>query len=38
MLDFLTTEHLPERPLKDLGEDELRLSRDEFAAFMAEFA
>jgi hypothetical protein len=38
MEDFGTTEHLPEKPLKDLGEDELRLTRDEFAQFMSEFA
>ena len=38
MDDFATTERIPQRPLKDLGEDELRLSRDDFAQFMSEFA
>jgi len=39
MADFATTEHLPaERALRDLGEDELRLSRADFDTFMAEFA
>jgi hypothetical protein len=38
MSDFATTEQIPERPLKDLGEDELRLSPDLFAQFMSEFA
>ena len=38
MDDFASTEHIPARPLKDLGEDELRLSREEFAQFMSEFA
>jgi hypothetical protein len=38
MEDFATTEHIPERPLKDLGEDELRLSREDFETFMSEFA
>jgi 2-oxoglutarate ferredoxin oxidoreductase subunit beta len=38
MDDFATTERIPQRPLKDLAEDELRLSRDDFAQFMSEFA
>ncbi|TMD35786.1 MAG: 2-oxoacid:ferredoxin oxidoreductase subunit beta [Chloroflexi bacterium] len=38
MSDFATTEHIPQRPLKDLGEDELRMTRDEFVQFMSEFA
>src|ERR1700693_4572682 len=38
MEDFATTEHIPDRPLKDLREDELRLSRDDFDLFMSEFA
>jgi 2-oxoglutarate ferredoxin oxidoreductase subunit beta len=38
MSDFATTERIPERPLRDLGEDELRMNRDEFAQFMSEFA
>jgi hypothetical protein len=38
MEDFATTEHIPELPLKDLGEDDLRLSRDDFDLFMSEFA
>ncbi|HZK73610.1 MAG TPA: 2-oxoacid:ferredoxin oxidoreductase subunit beta, partial [Clostridia bacterium] len=38
MVDFATTEHIPDRPLKDLGEDELRLNREDFDAFMSEFA
>ena len=38
MEDFATTERIPERPLKDLGEDELRLSREDFDLFMSEFA
>jgi 2-oxoglutarate ferredoxin oxidoreductase subunit beta len=38
MADFATTEQIPETPLKDLGEDELRLTRDQFAQFMSEFA
>ena len=32
------TERIPQRPLKDLGEDELRLSREDFDLFMSEFA
>ena len=38
MSDFASTEHIPDRPLVELGEDELRLSRDEFGQFMSEFA
>jgi 2-oxoglutarate/2-oxoacid ferredoxin oxidoreductase subunit beta len=38
MLDFASSEHLPGAPLRDLGEAELRLSRDQFATLMAEFA
>jgi 2-oxoglutarate ferredoxin oxidoreductase subunit beta len=38
MADFATTEQIPAQPLKDLGEDELRLSPDQFAQFMSEFA
>jgi len=38
MDDFVTTERIPQRPLKDLEEAELRLSRDQFAQFMSEFA
>ena len=38
MRDFATTERIPERPLRDLGEAELRLSQEDFAQFMSEFA
>ena len=38
MDDFVTTEHIPQKPLKEFGEDDLRLSRDQFAQFMSEFA
>jgi 2-oxoglutarate ferredoxin oxidoreductase subunit beta len=38
MQDFGTTEHIPQAPLKDLGESELRLTRDQFSQFMSEFA
>jgi 2-oxoglutarate ferredoxin oxidoreductase subunit beta len=38
MEDFATTEHIPQRPLMELGESELRLSRDDFAQLMSEFA
>jgi hypothetical protein len=38
MADFATTENIPQRPLRDLGESDLRLSRDDFAQFMSEFA
>ena len=34
----LLHKHIPDRPLRDLGEDELRLTRDQFAQFMSEFA
>jgi 2-oxoglutarate ferredoxin oxidoreductase subunit beta len=37
-VDFATTERIPESPLVDLSEDELRLTKDEFAQFMSEFA
>jgi 2-oxoglutarate ferredoxin oxidoreductase subunit beta len=37
-VDFATTERIPDSPLVDLGEDQLRLTRDEFAQFMSEFA
>jgi hypothetical protein len=38
MEDFATTERIPERPLKDLSDSELRPTRDQFAQFMSEFA
>jgi 2-oxoglutarate ferredoxin oxidoreductase subunit beta len=39
MPDFATTEHIPaERALRDLGEQDLRLSRADFDTFMEEFA
>ncbi|TMF43407.1 MAG: 2-oxoacid:ferredoxin oxidoreductase subunit beta [Chloroflexi bacterium] len=38
MTDFATTERIPDRPLVELGEEELRLTKDEFAQFMSEFA
>jgi hypothetical protein len=38
MEDFATTEHIPQGPLKDLGETQLRPTRDQFAQFMSEFA
>ncbi|MBJ7598963.1 MAG: 2-oxoglutarate ferredoxin oxidoreductase subunit beta [Candidatus Nephthysia bennettiae] len=38
MEDFATRERLPERPLRDLGEAELRLSRDDFSQLMQELA
>jgi 2-oxoglutarate ferredoxin oxidoreductase subunit beta len=38
MADFATHERLAKDPLRDLGESELRLSRDQFASFLAEFA
>ena len=38
MDDFVTTERIPERPLRDFGEDELRLSPEQFAQFISEFA
>lgn len=34
--DFATRERIAERPLRDLGESELRLSRQAFAGLMAE--
>jgi 2-oxoglutarate ferredoxin oxidoreductase subunit beta len=38
MPDFASTEGIPaERPLRDLAEDDLRLSRADFATFMEEF-
>ncbi|HEX6547910.1 MAG TPA: 2-oxoacid:ferredoxin oxidoreductase subunit beta [Candidatus Dormibacteraeota bacterium] len=36
--DFVTREGLPDTPLRDLTEDDLRIPRAEFDAFMAEFA
>jgi 2-oxoglutarate ferredoxin oxidoreductase subunit beta len=36
--DFASREHLPERPLRELGEEELRIDREDFARLMAEFA
>jgi hypothetical protein len=38
MEDFATTERIPQRPLKDLDESELRLTPDEFSQLMSEFA
>jgi hypothetical protein len=38
MEDFATTEQIPERALKDLGEAELRMTTEQFAQFMSEFA
>jgi len=38
MEDFATTEHIPQRPLKDLDESELRLTTGQFAQLMSEFA
>jgi 2-oxoglutarate ferredoxin oxidoreductase subunit beta len=38
MVDFVTTEHIPQKPLKDFGEDDLRLTREQFSQFMSEFA
>jgi 2-oxoglutarate/2-oxoacid ferredoxin oxidoreductase subunit beta len=38
MEDFATREGLPERPLRDLAETELRPSREEFGRLMAELA
>jgi 2-oxoglutarate/2-oxoacid ferredoxin oxidoreductase subunit beta len=39
MQDFATRENLPvDRPLRDFGADDLRPSRDQFDALMAEFA
>ena len=36
--DFASTERIPAAPLKDLAEKDLRLSRDQFDQFLAEFA
>lgn len=36
--DFSTRERLPERPLRELGEDELRMSKDQFADLMQQLA
>jgi 2-oxoglutarate/2-oxoacid ferredoxin oxidoreductase subunit beta len=36
--DFATRENLPARPLRELGEAELRVSRDDFAVHMSELA
>jgi 2-oxoglutarate/2-oxoacid ferredoxin oxidoreductase subunit beta len=36
--DFASREHLPERPLRELGEEELRIDPEDFARLMAEFA
>ena len=36
--DLVTHEHLPARPLRDLGEKDLRLSREQFDHLMAELA
>jgi 2-oxoglutarate/2-oxoacid ferredoxin oxidoreductase subunit beta len=36
--DFATRENLPERPLRDYAEPELRISREDFATHMAELA
>jgi len=38
MEDFATRERLPERPLRDLGEAELRIGRQDFATLMSELA
>ena len=38
MQDFATTEHLPSKPLRDLREEELRLSREQFEQVMTEWA
>jgi 2-oxoglutarate ferredoxin oxidoreductase subunit beta len=38
MQDFASTEHLPKRALRDLGESELRISPEEFDQLMQEFA
>ncbi len=38
MPDFATHEGLAEKPLRDLGESELRLTREQFDSFLAEFA
>jgi 2-oxoglutarate ferredoxin oxidoreductase subunit beta len=36
--DFATREQLPQLPLRDLGEDDLRPTREQFAKLMAELA
>ena len=36
--DFATREQLPGQPLRDLGEAELRMTREDFATHMAELA
>jgi 2-oxoglutarate/2-oxoacid ferredoxin oxidoreductase subunit beta len=36
--DFATRERLPERPLRDLGEVDLRVGREDFARLMSELA
>jgi hypothetical protein len=38
MQDFATTEQIPQRALKDLGEGELRLAPEQFSQLMSEFA
>ncbi|HUY97549.1 MAG TPA: 2-oxoacid:ferredoxin oxidoreductase subunit beta [Verrucomicrobiae bacterium] len=38
MADLTAREHLPRMPLRDLGEAELRLSREQFADLMADWA
>jgi 2-oxoglutarate ferredoxin oxidoreductase subunit beta len=38
MPDFATHEGLAKKPLRDLGESELRLTREQFGSFLAEFA
>jgi 2-oxoglutarate ferredoxin oxidoreductase subunit beta len=38
MEDFATRERLPERPLRDYGEGELRIGREDFGRLMAELA
>jgi 2-oxoglutarate ferredoxin oxidoreductase subunit beta len=38
MDDFATRESLPEQPLRDLREEDLRLTRDEFTQLMGELA
>jgi 2-oxoglutarate ferredoxin oxidoreductase subunit beta len=36
--DFASRERLPERPLRDLAEEDLRISREDFARHMSELA
>ena len=38
MEDFATRERLPERPLRDFGDEDLRIDREDFARLMAELA